>query len=221
MSDKGMPTKTWSLKDATPFQKWSIIFTGLIFFVTAIYSIFSFLQWKELNTAQQQFQATQRAFVHLNGFRTTKLTDTRKKKVISCQIIPIFQNSGATPTRNMTVHVSFFQTEKPIPENFDYPDLGDCQRIPFYLAPHMEQETGAITVPIKTIADVRNHTLDYYIYGWIRYKDIVGGGNSHLTEFCYGISEVLGDPMGVTDPMTLRFSECPKHNCADEECNNQ
>jgi hypothetical protein len=179
---------------------------------------------KNIKTIQDQFRMEQRAFVHLNGFRPIlPITDPKDKtKVVAYNISPVIQNSGATPTKNMHIHFNTFPSAQPLPDNFDYPDFGEKVLIPFFLAPHVEQESVPIKIPMEIITLIQNNSLHFYIYGWIRYRDRVGGKDVHSSDFCYDLSEITGDPTNPAPGAALfRFTGCPKHNCSDEECENK
>jgi hypothetical protein len=71
---------------------------------------------------------------------------------------------------------------------------------------------------LKAVQERRKHL---YLWGWVTYRDIFKDTLSHITRFCHEVIDVRGDPMNVQGGIEIVFSLCPRHNCTDDECNNQ
>jgi hypothetical protein len=176
-----------------------------------------------VDLAGKQFRMERRAFVHLSGFDKQSILDERKENVINYQITVKFKNSGATPTKNLHVRNNWTIRKEILPKNFDYRDLGEKgEGKPFFLPPNYEQEFSPLVFPTKVIIDVMNHAVHFYLYGWIKYYDRVGGEDEHITRFCYELADVNGgNPSNPTANISFGFKACSKNNCADEECKKQ
>jgi hypothetical protein len=163
----------------------------------------------------------QRAFVFLGDVTAT---------VIGNNTVDFYfpmENSGTTPTKDMRLHISYQWGPKPLPDNFDFPDLWSPG------SPHVNRHTllspkgkigqhvGPISLPIVQAAIHRQTHL--YFWGWAKYHDVFQDTPLHVTKFC---SEFV--PLGQGEESApavtmLRFTleMCERHNCYDEECRNK
>src|ERR1035438_10495590 len=58
---------------------------------------------------------------------------------------------------------------------------------------------------------------DYYLYGWMVYRDVLPNTPAHLTEYCRRINSVdllPGNPMNIR----FNFEDSRQHNCTDQYC---
>jgi hypothetical protein len=137
-----------------------------------------------------------------------------------------FDNSGYTPTRDMTMHVSD-RVMNDIPKGFNFPDLWNAGEphvnTPSYIAP---KGRVAIFLPIfvpldAAKASIANRNLPtLYMWGWVKYRDVFNGTKRHQTLFCYKFLAIPNPPdaKGVSSGVSLADNSCPVHNCYDDEC---
>ena len=206
------PYYGWSLRRTTPYQRVNMLIMAVICFVTAIYAIFAGLQWVIL---RETAQSTQRASVFLKDIDVIKVHGRKTKEVIAWNFIFKWENNGNTPAKNMVSYVSFVVREDPLPEDFKFSESGEKKYIPIDLGPHALITTAPLSVPIEKITAVRKNSMHLYLYGWVKYRDIMKNTPDHITRFCYEVMEIYGDP---TDPNTkaeAALNVHPKHNYYD------
>lgn len=143
---------------------------------------------------------------------------------------PNWENSGDTPTRNMTMHSECLLVPSPIAPgfNFDY----ETTEIGNALNPPKTKSGGGLaprfTAPAITpqdIIEIQNGRKFLYFWGWARYYDVFTGTPQHITRFCWQIV-VAGNPYlyePTSSPQNLQFSNIYhfEGNCADDECDQQ
>jgi hypothetical protein len=132
-------------------------------------------------------------------------------------IIPKWENSGDTPTKNMLNYVSWGLFVKDIPAGFDFPDQGDEERIPILIPPHAIIYSGSLEFNKAQIDKVISGEKRLFLWGYAEYNDVFAGTNRHRTEFC---NEVVISHVSENE-LALRFPLYRKHNGADQECMKQ
>jgi hypothetical protein len=145
-------------------------------------------------------------------------SDKKSKKVDAWQLMVPINNDGGTPTRDAKVYWTALLRKDPLPNDFDFPDAGDGIAGPVALGPKHTLYTLPIAVGALDIKAVGDRTEHLYVYGWATYRDRFRLTPSRLTQFCYELSEVAGDPLTAGGMEAIRFSLCKAHNCYDEEC---
>jgi hypothetical protein len=192
---------------------WMVIPTWLLSFFTLGLFIYTARLWKATGELVQEsrssLQSTQRAFVFIKILEVLNLPDT--KKLI---IIPQWENSGDTPTKNMLNHVNWALFEKDLPTDFDFPDLAGEERTPALIGPHAIQYASPLEIDAQHIDAAIAGTGHLYIWGWAEYDDVFPGTSRHRTEFC---NEVLISRVSGKE-FSIRFRLHRKHNGADGEC---
>ena len=164
--------------------------------------------------------SAQRAYVCLREFRTNIVKNPLNEEIQTCTIQPIWENTGATPTRGGRSHVNWKFFERAIPAEFDFPDFDEAgSRILTYddykplvvgprataLAPLLDIESGVL----RQVRDLQGRVL---VWGWVEYDEVFGNSRRHRTEFCYQLV-VTGSPASW-----VGFSQYRAFNGADEDC---
>jgi hypothetical protein len=58
-----------------------------------------------------------------------------------------------------------------------------------------------------------------------KYRDVFSETEEHVTKFCAHVRRITGDPLQAyhedTNIVELVFANYHRHNCADEDCENQ
>jgi hypothetical protein len=167
-------------------------------------------------------QSIQRAFLFTEGAQF--LRNANAQGVVDSIVFRfVLKNSGMTPTRHMTSHVSHGYYPNGLPRKFSFPDERADTSTPLDVGPH--GETGIENGPFSAskIEDVLSGRTRLYFWGWARYHDIFEGTPEHITEFCLELVGVDGDPFSPSQsqPGVASFRACAVHNCYDDECQRQ
>lgn len=136
-----------------------------------------------------------------------------------------WENSGTTPTRNMTMHMSHSSDlrSKPLANNFSFPDTweGGEARVPTRLViPAKGRGQGIeVRIPLSLISTAAANRKEsyYYVWGWARYRDIFPKTPEHIIRFCEEFTSQLWSPDAI-HVHTVGMDACAKYNCVDEEC---
>lgn len=240
-----------------PFDNLITWFTGLLVLVGAIQAFFFFVQLKIMrsgirdattaaNAATMSADASKksadiaeltmrvggRAFVY--AIRIMPFwEDSTAKGEYNWRFRPELKNTGATPTKNMTMHTQceLRDSPRPVEFNFDYPTTEIWRG---FLPPQVTNNgTLAPRPPSPAITpadiiDIQNGRKVLYFWGWIRYNDVFEGTSQHITRFSWTLSPI-GDPRAYIpnqrpESLIWNYFLTPDGNCADEECtqyNNQ
>lgn len=192
-------------------------FTGTLWFAVI----------RSTELSQESFTADKRAFIYplgLNGFWERDIATGQ----YNWRFRPLWQNSGATPSKNLRNHTGCEIRNTPLPRGFDF-NQGDESTglippkatLSGGLAPAIP---GAAITP-RDILDVQAGRKFLYVWGWAKYYDVFPGTKEHMTRFCWLVSPI-GDPLTYVPgaqpsaPGGLAFQTIhhTEGNCADEEC---
>lgn len=213
-------------------QNWlMVIFTGLILFVTAVYSVFSYGQWdsmdRSIGEAQKSRELEYRAYVGAKGAVFTQRADNPAWGDVNLIIL----NSGRTPIREGKMRRVFERRDAPPPENtLINEEINPGSKIVFIPQIEYSHRVGAIPtgladvlvrsnvpspqkrpievpapspiLPSLTPPEMPDFGPGWYVYGIIDYKDIFD--KWHITRFCFYIA-----------PKTASFVQCPTFNDAN------
>jgi hypothetical protein len=166
------------------------------------------------DTAKETLVSAQRAFVFTTWDTTT--TENKVDKTVTFEFG--WENSGTTPTKNFRTHVNYTVLPGDIPIDYTFPDRwGGHPHINFHavIGPKGKLTVDSGEVPVTVLQLVANKQIRLYFYGWARYRDILPGTPEHVTQFCFELH--IPDP----DTWTTNFTNCPRHNCYDDECDSE
>ncbi len=153
---------------------------------TAIIAWFTIVLAQVGRRADQNYRAVERAFVFLRDIDEHITQEARLVQGMPVFIPHVFfyepkwENSGTTPTRNMTVSTIWTHVLGDLPDDFAYPD-GDLEGI--FLGPKSVIPSNSIRIPVDVMEAASRDERRIYIWGRAAYKDIFGG--AHWTKFCY------------------------------------
>jgi hypothetical protein len=187
--------------------------------IACIYSaqLFQMVESNRIN--RDALESVQRAFVSPRRVEVTPIPDNKSKQAVGVQIEFGWDNNGTTPAKTLTQHISTRWDDKPIPDNFDFPDewLPGEEHItnPTYIGPKSSLGGGIFIVPVPILMAIQKGTRHVYYWGWAKYHDVFS--QEHLTEVCFELKS-NGTPLGSTSNFPFRLDECTKHNCIDEDC---
>ena len=178
-----------------------------------------YVQWKALlktdSTTREAFTAVQRPFMIAMDL------EIAQDLPIYWKFRTILENTGSTPTKNMTVTSSVSFSVPIVPDSptdpFDlrrqpgeaYPTITD-----HFLGPHGTLRIEGISLTTKTLEDMAAARSDFYIYGVARYNDQFSETEGRLTKFCFVVRPFKG-PSGLA---LNNYGLCHHWNCGDADC---
>jgi cytoskeletal protein RodZ len=140
------------------------------------------------------------------------------------------ENTGTTPTRNLSAYINWMTDTKPMAANYSYPDRSekglpitsaDTKSLVPVLGPKNKSVLSPGRIPIDMIQGVRDGKRFVYIYGWTTYNDIFEKTPLHITKFSFEVVAPKGivpnEKGQATEAIQIRLAGT-RHNCYDEEC---
>jgi len=207
--------------DQTPW--WKIVLEAsavVVGIVVALIYIGQLRQMIESNRINREnMESVQRALVFFGG-EVGAIKRTTGKKVTSLTLVFPWQNSGATPAMRGKSRVNWLTVPGDLPNNFQFPDLGDPRLNQFEIPPK-GFGNGTADVSIEYIEKVKAKRARMFVWGWITYNDIFHKTPRHLSEFCDELTNIESSSADLTDPavnIKWESSLCQSHNCSDERC---
>lgn len=171
---------------------------------------------KSARLAENAMISGQRAFMFLKEFRTFLDLDPATGQY-QWSIHPIWENSGNTPTRELVINTSYHLSDKPLPDDFDFPHATK-DLMPTIAGPKTLVEATPGSISSDELAAVQAGRKYFYIWGWAEYHDMFEGTQKHITRFCNQLTQVTGDtalPLSETNIVQMMFSFYPENNYAD------
>jgi hypothetical protein len=164
--------------------------------------------------------SSQRAYVFLREFRVNLAKNPLNEEIQTCTIQPIWENTGATPTRNGRAHINWKFFERSIPPEFDFPDFDEVgNRVlsydaykPLIVGPHATALAPLLDIEPGVLRQVRDLQGRVLVWGWAEYDEVFGNARRHRTEFCYQVV-VTGSPASW-----VGFSQYKAYNAVDDDC---
>lgn len=178
------------------------VVTALATCVIAVFTLTLWWSTRNLWIAHREtHEATQRAFVHIDGcnyelttaadripVQTELLTDEYKSQpelfVTRFAFQPRWKNSGNTPTKNMRIQIAWRGPEGPIPPDYTYRHSPAS----FFLAPNAIDPSEFMEIPGTQV--LVNYGLNsvgaeprIFLWGRADYEDVFG--KTHFIEWCY------------------------------------
>ena len=207
----------------TTYTLWLAIFTGVL-------SLSTIGLWgatyRAGNVAERALVAGERAFVFAIGVTPffDKPADPANP-VYNWRFRPRWQNSGDTPTKNMTMHTECVLRDAILPAGFDF-DHAVTTEIGKVLIPPKVITMGGIApqspnpaITPQDIAEAQIGRKLIYVWGWARYYGVFPNTPQHITRFCF-VMVPIGNPHSATanKDLTWDFISDAEGNCADDEC---
>jgi hypothetical protein len=153
---------------------------------------------RQAKLTKEALIADKRAFVFAKGVSGFWERDSSNGQ-FNWRFRPLWENSGETPTKNMTMHTTCVlrDTQLQLEFNFSHAttDIGTA-----LLAPKTSnfggigpQAPGPAISP-QDILDVQNGRKFLYLWGWARYNDVFPNTPQHVTRFAWAIV-AIGNPL--------------------------
>lgn len=162
-------------------------------------------------------KSANRAFVFLKTLHTTSHYDPTAKKIF-WRLVPEWENSGNTPTRNLRINVNATVRDLSLPNDFGFP-LTD-KTTPTLIGPKQSVFGDPVDIFGEQLNEVRQGNKYFYLWGSARYRDVFQR-KEHFTKFCFAIRNVTGDPAQHYDAANNIVNIAPtqyhQHNGHDED----
>jgi hypothetical protein len=154
---------------------------------------------------------TNRPYVFVRDFVPIPVGDPNQPFGWRCVVI--WENSGATPTQNLKMWVSWGRFTAPLPDDYAFPDRGersgDSATI---IGPRGQVSTTVFTLDFEHAMSLIQQRSFTYIWGWAEYRDIFPNTPRRRTEFCV---QVIASLIGENPPrMMVEFRHHRTHNSA-------
>jgi hypothetical protein len=191
------------------------IFAGLVIAIglllAAVFAMQALFLWLGLRAMRRSAQLTernlmtaQRAFVYL-GSLSWSIADG------SVAIVPVWENSGTTPTRSLRVNTNWRGWNGEMPGDFVHSYARPPDRL--VLGSKGSAGLGTLLIPMRDIEAAIEQRAQLYVWGRATYEDIFEGSAPHFFEFCYRI-----DASGAAlDAIELSFTQFGLHNRSDQD----
>lgn len=162
--------------------------------------------------SREALVAVQRAFVFQKDPTAVGFRDA-KGKTVSLSFRVAWENSGSTPTKNLTININS--------KSFDAPPHGDVfvdsqirLDTPVIIGPKATIYSDPAIVSAEDFAAIQSGKKTLFVWGRARYNDIFADTKIHRTRFVYQIS-------WSSNIQAFSVSMYNRFNCADEECDRQ
>lgn len=203
---------------------------ALSLLATIALAVLTFFLWRSTDklwrSGKESFEATERAFVFLDGFEpeiTTAaqalgdidLPDPYRGRedlfITRFAVRPRWRNSGTTPTVGMTVKVNWTVTQKGFPPKFNFVN----QPTPFFVPPQGTEIGDVIEITAaRSLVDYgltqKGDEPSIWIWGRADYRDVFG--KPHFVEWFYELTFDAIDGHSLR----ARYLQAGDHNCTDD-----
>lgn len=167
---------------------------------------------RQARLTKEALVTTERAFVFLEDFDSDWAYQPQAVNKITRLLVSLrWRNSGATPTKNMTVAVNWTHWMGDLPMGFQH-EYGDA-RLRMFLGPQATEWSTPIEIPSHVASAALKGDGHIFIWGRVDYEDIFNGTRPHFTEWCYRMK--LNDRDNKLHPP--QFIAYGDHNRSDED----
>jgi hypothetical protein len=190
---------------------------GLVGLTAFFAGITYFVFRAQLEDSHTAYAAVQRAFV----FDTSFVTPCEAR---GCMLAPMWENSGSTPTEELTVVSGGGPIElSQSPLAYSFYLNRDVQKS--LIGPHGKIRGEGIPITRQEIEDVRGHRSQFWVWGRAIYRDVFDKSEGHVTCYAYNVIPVFSmEPMKPGSAETQSVFKgfdlvaMAAHNCSDKDC---
>jgi hypothetical protein len=175
---------------------------------------------KSAEVAERALNSTEKAFVFLKYMYASPIYGIGGV-INGWDFHVVWENSGSTPTQFMVSRKNWMFFEGPIPEDFDFPDLGNpTHQSKSFMGPKAIVDAGALQVGNDVLEKVAKGPARLLMYGWAEYNDVFSPRIRHRSEFCseIGVNGSLSTPPDDKIKPPFVFQVYKRHNGTGEEC---
>lgn len=168
-----------------------------------------------VKVAERSSQIGMRAYISLKNVECQWTADKKTEKILSWDFIPVWNNSGQTPTVSAVsmINFAFVDGDVDVPALLEYADQGVPGRS--FNPPAAIMHGDSIKIEIEQAIRMRAGASRAFVWGWIDYNDVFPDTERHRTEFCFEI-KVTGNPIYKNGGFA--YPRHGKFNGHDSEC---
>ncbi len=207
-------------------ERLTALSTFAIFLATAAAVGIGLAQWKALirtdETTREAFSAVQRPFITAIGLDISQQAYGASPPQ-HWQYKIVLENSGNTPTKNMTVVSSVSFSVPIVPDTGPDPatltpsggtDYLRPLSTDYFIGPHGKISIHAVSLSFKTLQEMARTRSDFFIDGIARYRDQFSNTPERTTKFCFVVQPAIIN--GAVE--VGNYGTCLHWNCGDEDC---
>jgi hypothetical protein len=167
---------------------------------------------RTVNKMEENAQRELRAYVSVKQLFQTAVLDPENRKLNGSHVAVEWQNTGRTPTRNLTQWESFALFDPDVPDdcNFPPPENFDYTKYTSVIGSNSTIFSGNIFIRLASLERVGQNRGKLYIWGRIDYNDVLANTPKRHTEFCVR-ALVVRDETSTSD-VPLSFDVYHKQN---------
>ena len=172
--------------------------------------------------------STQRAFIFLKDIEFKEISDRMDPNSVRWQFFTKWENSGDTPTKDLTISLGcdlFFEMHPlpaELPDNVDFP-YNDFKDVPIVIGPKAFITAPSITLPeanldkLKLAIKPHHNQYRFFMWGEAKYRDVFRFTKKHTTRFCVELSfeEQFHPGEVIRKQPIMSYNYYIKHNYAD------
>jgi hypothetical protein len=106
------------------------------------------------NIAEQALLKLQRAFVYNETLQANNIRDPKTNTTVAWRFFVKWHNSGNTEARKVLLHASWENFPDDIPADFDFPNRGEVQSAPIYIAAKSHTLSAPMDMDVSVIYGV-------------------------------------------------------------------
>jgi hypothetical protein len=175
---------------------------------------------RSADVAERALTFTERAFVFLKYMYVSPVFRP-DQTVVGWDFHVVWENSGSTPTQFMYARKQWMLfPDGNIPEDFDFPDLGNLSNSLTFIGPKAIVDAGGLQISNVDLFLIANGPARLLIWGWTEYNDVFTPDTRRRSEFCSEII-VAGALDKAPDERTKEpfiFMSYKMHNGTENEC---
>jgi hypothetical protein len=179
-------------------------------------------QLKEMKIANKTnrdaLTSVQRAFVSIPTPIIAEAPDPHNPGQTLYQIMIRWENTGNTPTRNLTMRFRFIPSPTAIDDPWDFNSPKTVTIPREFISPKDKVSEGSYYMSHQEAVDTVQRRSYLYAIAEATYDDILKSGEPHITQFCASYKGVAG--VVIQNLQVVHWESCRHHNCADDECGN-
>jgi hypothetical protein len=156
---------------------------------------------------------TERAFVFCERINSHWTAKKENDEIVKWTFIPIWKNSGKTPTKRARSQVNTWVDTEELPANFYFTNHANAA--PTMIGLDATMHGKGLDIPIEMLKKIRGGESHAYILGWFDYDDVFAKTQRHRTEVCVEI-QVTGNPIYKEGGFAYRMHG--SFNGFDEDC---
>jgi len=192
----------------------NIVLSFFLVLITGFLAFYTRRLWRStydlVKGAEETAKKQLRAYVFVKEIKVDQVPSADRSLVDNWRITFILGNGGNTPTKNLLHNINWAVFDKPLADDFDFPDKPYGKPSVGMIGPNADLYSEYVDIPTDLVNyQVANSQQHVYIWGWVNYDDVIDKTTRHRTEYCTEVKK-HGTFMG--------FMPHAKFNGFDDEC---